>query len=318
VTTNQFREQFHEAHRSYPLVLAHRGDSFRAPENTLEAARLGWESGADGWELDVQLTRDGVAVVIHDDSLARTTDVALRFEGDRRGASGFLVGDFDLAEIRDLDAGSWFLAPAGVPRSAIAFGTVARLSAADRARFASGKVRVPTLIEALGLTLELDWRVNVEVKSFPGTRPDLLDRVLAAIDETGAGSRVLLSSFDHADVARAARLRPEIATGVLAATPLHRPHEYVRDRVGADCYHPSTLVLGEWSAAYRAHPSSRTLRVDDLERLREHGVPVLAYTVNTTSPGGLATHLAEAGVAGLFTDDPRRMRELFGGRRDRG
>src|SRR5947208_17127210 len=91
--------------RDHPVIVAHRGDSFHAPENTLEAARLGWEAGAEAWELDVQSTRDGVPVVLHDASLLRTTDVAARFAGDPRGRDGFRVSDFDFDEIRTLDAG---------------------------------------------------------------------------------------------------------------------------------------------------------------------------------------------------------------------
>src|SRR5262245_40461347 len=53
-----------ESPRDRPAIIAHRGDSFHAPENTLEAARLGWEAGAEAWEFDVQLTRDGVPVVL--------------------------------------------------------------------------------------------------------------------------------------------------------------------------------------------------------------------------------------------------------------
>src|SRR5262249_33759263 len=88
--------------RDYPVIIAHRGDSFHAPENTIEAARLGWRSGAAAWELDVQLTRDGVPVVLHDESLARTTDVATKFAGDPRGGDGFHVSDFDFSEVRTL------------------------------------------------------------------------------------------------------------------------------------------------------------------------------------------------------------------------
>ena len=65
-----------ESPRRFPVIVAHRGDSFHAPENTLEAGQLAWEAGADAWELDVQLTRDGVPIVLHDESLLRTTNVA--------------------------------------------------------------------------------------------------------------------------------------------------------------------------------------------------------------------------------------------------
>src|SRR5579875_1318608 len=117
--------------RDRPLIIAHRGDSFHSPENTLEAARLGLEAGADAWELDVQMTRDGVPVVVHDESLLRTTDVASRFAGDPRGLDGFRVADFDLDEVRSLDAGSWFVDPRGGYRSAREFGTLDRLEPSD-------------------------------------------------------------------------------------------------------------------------------------------------------------------------------------------
>jgi glycerophosphoryl diester phosphodiesterase len=299
--------------RLRPLVIAHRGDSFRAPENTLEAARRGRAAGADAWELDVHLTRDGVPVVVHDASLLRTTNVAQRFADDPRSADGYLVADFELEEVRALDAGSWFLDPAGPPRSAAQFGSLALLDETERATFVSGSVRVPTLAEALVLTAELDWLVNVELKSFPNRNSGLLDAVLDVIAATSTAGRVLVSSFEHADVARCVRHRRNLnlATGVLAATPLYRPERYVRDEVGAVAYHPSAHVLGAGSDAYRSAPSPRTLRLDKLAALKAHDVPVLVYTVNQTSPDGLAAHLAAAGVDGIFSDDPSGLVQLF-------
>jgi glycerophosphoryl diester phosphodiesterase len=79
-----------------PLILAHRGASRIAPENTLVAFCLALEQGADGLELDVQLSRDGVPVVFHDSELSRTTD--------GRGR----ISEKTLAELRTLDAGKWF------------------------------------------------------------------------------------------------------------------------------------------------------------------------------------------------------------------
>jgi glycerophosphoryl diester phosphodiesterase len=283
--------------RTGPLIVAHRGDSFHAPENTLAAARRGREAGADAWELDVQLTRDGVAVVLHDESLLRTTDVARRFAGDPRGARGFLVADFDLDEVRALDAGGWFLDPGGGPRTARNFGTRARLTDADSACFASGTVRVPTLAEALRLTVELDWLVNVELKSYASTPPHLLDVVLEVVAATDSANRVLISSFNHASVACCTQ-HPRgraLATGVLTATPLDRPARYVRDEIGALAYHPSTEVVAAAS----------------LEVLRARGIPVLVYTVNDAAPDGLAARLAGAGVDALFSDNPGGLIALF-------
>lgn len=307
---NRFRALF-GGDRTPPVIIAHRGDSSLAPENTLEAARLGWESGADAWELDIQLSRDGVPIVLHDESLLRTTNVATRFPSDGRASSGYLASDFDSCEIFTLDAGSWFL-DASAPRSAARFGTGDALTAHQCSLYSSGDVRVPTLVQALRLTADLDWLVNIELKTFPNSNPALLDAVLAVVDETDTAHRVLISSFDHADVARAARLRPEIATGVLSTIPLHRPAEYVRHLVGADFYHPSTPVLGEACDPYRQQREAASLRIGDLVELHSAGIPVLAFTVNDDSPDGLAAHLVAAGVRGLFTDHPGRMRTLFG------
>jgi glycerophosphoryl diester phosphodiesterase len=306
-----------------PWIIAHRGDSAHAPENTLEAARLGWEAGAAAWELDVRLTRDGVPVVLHDETLLRTTDVARRFAGDRRAAARFRVGDFDLDEILTLDAGGWFLDPtpagdpAHRPRTAAAFGTLDRLDPGRRSCYASGAVRVPTLAQALALTAELDWLVNIELKSSCAGEPELVVAVLGEVDRAGVAGRVWISSFDHADVARVVRLRPGLATGILTTTPLNRPAWYVRDGVGAGAYHPSIRALGAESDGFRRAPSVASLRLKDLDSLRVAGIPVFAFTVNDARPGGLADLLVEAGAAGLFTDDPGSLATLWGRTRRR-
>jgi glycerophosphoryl diester phosphodiesterase len=290
-------------------VIAHRGDSFRAPENTLEAARLGWQAGAAAWELDVQLTRDSVPIVIHDESLLRTTDVAQRFAGDPRGKDGFRVSDFDFDEVRALDAGSWFVASDGGPRSARAFGTLESLDPAWRTRYASGGVHVPSLAEALAFTDEQDWLVNVEIKSFPERPAALVERVLLEIAITGTASRVLISSFDHVDVARANHPAREYGLGILSATPLHRIGEYAAELVGAETVHLAAAVLGSRSIAYRKSKSALSLR--DLAPMNDAGMPVLVYTVNEHGPRSLAEHLAAIGVDGLFTDDPRGLHQSF-------
>ena len=137
-----------------PVVIAHRGASGTRPENTLCAFRRAAELGAPMVELDVQLTRDGEVVVIHDLTLERTTDGS----GPVRHRS--------LAEIRRLDAGSWF-------------GPSFR-----------GE-RIPTLAEVLD-AIPLD--VNVELK--PCGADGLEPRALAIVEAAGALDRVVFSSFD--------------------------------------------------------------------------------------------------------------------------
>ncbi|MDB5350494.1 MAG: glpQ [Planctomycetota bacterium] len=302
---NAFREIRPADH---PVIIAHRGDSCHAPENTLDAAILGRASGAFAWELDVHLSQDGVPVVIHDESLIRTTNVAERFAGDPRALTGFRVTDFTWHEIRQLDAGSWFVDPAGGHRTAGGFGTLDSLPDADRSRFGAGTVRVPSLIDALRLTRDLDWRVNVELKTFPEADPRLLAAVFSDIDHTGTADRVLISSFDHDDVARAAAHRPDIACGALCETPLHHYSAYVRDLIGADFFHTSAQALGSDSLNYLTAPSADALR--SLDR-HEGRVPVFVYTVNDARPDGLAAHLRILGIAGLFSDNPRAVGSLW-------
>ncbi len=279
------------------------------PENTLEGRpflRLGIRRPMP-WELDVQSTRDGVPVVIHDESLLRTTDVAVRFASDPRGLNGFRVPDFDFEEIRTLDAGSWFVAAAGGPRSARDFGTLDWLDPARIAHFRSGAVLIPTLEEALIFTREHDWLVNVEIKSFPDHPPGLVERVLGVIAATGTADRVLISSFDHGDVVAADREGRRYGLGILLATPIHRLSDYAVDYVPCDTVHVSTEVLGFESVAYRRTRAANSLQHDIVDGLTGRGIPTLVYTVNHQVGGNLARHLAEIGVAGLFTDDPRGL-----------
>ncbi len=85
-------------------VVAHRGSSGAAPENTLAAVRLALRQKSDVMENDIQRTADGELVIMHDTTLARTTDVEQVFPA----RAPWNVGDFTLAEIKQLDAGSWF------------------------------------------------------------------------------------------------------------------------------------------------------------------------------------------------------------------
>ena len=138
---NRWRERFADKR---PIVVAHRGDSARAPKIRSRRRGLGYETGAGAWELDVRLSRDNRLVVIHDAGLSRTTDAPQRLKDDPRALRGPLVNELDLAEILELDAGTWFIEAQGGPRSARFFGTRERLSEDIVGACRSGSVRVPT------------------------------------------------------------------------------------------------------------------------------------------------------------------------------
>lgn len=167
-----------------PLIVAHRGGALEAPENTLASVRHGVACGADWQEIDVRLTRDEEVVVIHDDTLERTTN----------GIGP--VAAATLAQVRALYAGRPRVTEDG--RATLALFDVAPPEFGGR--FAAE--RVPTLAEALAVP---EARLMIELKRSP--RPDrLVDAVLAAVHRAGAADRVAFGSFDD-DVLFAAHQR---------------------------------------------------------------------------------------------------------------
>lgn len=166
------REERRVRDSRWPANLAHRGASASAPENTLEAFRLGLEEdGAKGLEMDAHLTRDGEVVVIHDDTVDRTTE-----------GSGF-VRDMGFEEIRALDAGY-------------------RFSPDGRGFPYRGKgLRVPTLLEVYESFPEAF--VNVELKE---AQSGIEEKVLRVIEESGAESRTLVASFGYPIIRRFRRV----------------------------------------------------------------------------------------------------------------
>ena len=219
-------------------VVAHRGASGYAPENTIAALEQAIAQGADFVEVDVQLTADGEAVLVHDVTVARTTDAATVFP-DR---APWNVGDLTLAELRRLDAGSWF----------------------DPAYAAE---RVPTLREALdvmrdriGLWLELK-----SPKRHPG-----LTKVVAEVLRTAPGDwltapgRCVASSFDHEALARFAE---EVGFAV--------PFGWLGSTVPSDA---ELAELPSW-VSY-VIPDCRALRPGDLTRARAAGLRTALWTPN--------------------------------------
>lgn len=169
-------------------AIAHRGFSGAAPENTLAAVRAAIESGADMVEIDVTMSADRHLVVIHDETLDRTT-----------GGRGEVAG-LTLAEIRQLDAGRWF-SPA----------------------FAGE--RVPTLDEVLA-AVEGRVLLNVEIKSEAVAR-GIVDKVAAAIRARRMTREVIVSSFAPAALEQLRAAAPEIRTAVLCNPEYHKGRDPV-------------------------------------------------------------------------------------------
>lgn len=201
-------------------VHAHRGGAGLAPENTLAAFRKALELGVDALEMDLHVTRDGAVVVIHDETLDRTTN--------GRGS----VGDLTLEEVKWSDAGTKF-APAF-----------------------RGE-RVPTLREVIDLvkaTGNNRVRLDLELKfhpDHPGEPKDFEERVLAVLRETSIIERVNIISFHHPSLTKVKAQEPRLRTGLLAGGDKgpQDPVALVR-RYRADYYSPNfRLVTAEAVAA---------------------------------------------------------------------
>jgi len=293
-------------------VIAHRGARGMAPENTLEAIALAARQAADAGELDVQLSADGEVVVLHDDTLVRTTDARLRFP-DR---APWWVADFTLAELRRLDAGAWFVDElARDPTTRQPFLHSLTNDERDRwidpaalARFGSGAVRIPTLVECLAACAALGLASHVELKAVPRFPPALVERALAAIDASGERARVTVSSFDHRLLARVRALDAGLPTAVLARDRLADPVDYLA-RLDAQAYHPGCQgdddTIGFQSV-------DGALDHATIAALRAAGRAINVWTEN--DPVRMR-RLVDAGVSGIFTDYPARLRAIVDARR---
>jgi glycerophosphoryl diester phosphodiesterase len=283
------------------LNIAHRGARSLAPENTLEAFRIGITlCKAPMIELDVHISKDGVPVVVHDDTLERCSDVQKKFP-DR---APWRVMDFTAAEILSLDAGSWFVEKD--PFGQIKAGAV---PAADVDVFRSGSVRVPTLRSVLALVAELKCRVNIELKNFTSYYPGIAEKTIEEVRRAHLESKVLFSSFDHELLFRLKDLAPEIPRAALVDAPIYPMTRYIAKDLGAVAYNPSKEVLGFLSAPWFRE---QKIRRDLIDHAREAGLKVFVYTVN--DPAEMKT-LIDAGVDGLFTDFPQRLAQILADRK---
>lgn len=200
---------------------AHRGAMGYAPENTLAAFRLGVDQGSDLVEADVQRSKDGVLVLMHDTTLARTTDVEQVFP-DR---APWRVGDFTYEEIRRLDAGSWF---------------------SDEY---AGE-RVPTMNEMVQLVRPTRAGILMELKSpalYPGIEEQVAEEFATFpgyVQSAVRAKRLVVQSFDWDSMARYHEVQPSVPVGLLG-----RPSEALLPELStwADQINPSFRT---YDAAY--------------------------------------------------------------------
>ena len=188
----------------HPLIWGHRGASGHAPENTLPAFRMAADMGADGVELDVQETKDGVLVVCHDETVDRTSNGA-----------GW-VKDFTFEEIRKLDFSGGNAAYEGV--------------------------KIPSMEEVLDLLAPTGLTINIELKTGIVFYDRIEEKILQLVRNKNWEDRVIYSSFNHYSVRRIKELDPAAKAGLLYADgPIDMPG--YGKRIGADALHPALYNL---------------------------------------------------------------------------
>lgn len=183
-----------------PIIIAHRGASAYAPENTMSAFEKALEMGVGGIELDVHLTKDGHIVVIHDEKVDRTSN-----------GSGW-VKDMTLDELKQLDFGSWF----------------------DK-KFKDQ--RIPTLEQVMELLSGWDGLLNIEIKSDVVIYQGIEQKLIDLVEKYNMVSKVIMASFNHYCLLEVQRISPEMKIGLLYVAGLITPWEYAQ-KLKADALHP--------------------------------------------------------------------------------
>lgn len=185
-------------------IFGHRGASEYAPENTMEAFKLAYEMGADGIELDVQLTLDGQLVVIHDETVNRVSN-----------GSG-LVKDMTLGELKSLHF--------------------------NRTHPEYRDARIPLLEEVLDYFAQRKFLINIELKNGIFPNDGLEAMTLMLVKKYGMLERIIFSSFNHGSMQKMAALEPKAQTAFLTSEIQTDVRRYLQEN-RTSIYHPAVYLL---------------------------------------------------------------------------
>ena len=197
-----------------PQITAHRGASGNAPENTLAAIRLAAEQGAKWIEIDVNISRDGIPVLHHDDSISRCSD------------GNGLVIERTLDELQRVDSGSWF-DPSfrGEP--------------------------IATLRECVALCVDLDLAINLEIKPTSGWEVPTTTAILETLRDCPTLPPIVLSSFSHLALQTAARIDPALPRASLFVVAPADWQHYTDEIAACNIHlHANTLLQREHVDAF--------------------------------------------------------------------
>lgn len=206
----------------FPKIFAHRGASADAPENTMAAFQLALAQGADGIELDVQMSADGQLVIMHDEMLERTTN-----------GQG-LVFQHTYAQLQNLDAAAHF--EGGYEQQTI-----------------------PLLTDVLDLLSPTQLELNIELKNGIVPYTGMEEAVIHLIRQYGMEHRTVISSFNHYSIVHLSKIAPDVETAVLYMEGIYEPWNYALP-LGAKALHPyfyaavPEIVIGAQNAGMKIRP----------------------------------------------------------------
>lgn len=188
-------------------IIAHRGYSGKFPENTMLAFTKAVEYGAQGLELDIQLTKDGEVVICHDEKIDRTSN-----------GQGYIV-EHTLEELKQYEF---------------------RNNMTDLEDETEENIKIPTLVEFLDWFQTTDLMVNIEFKTSYIAYDGIVEKTIDLVKERSLNERVIFSSFNHETIKLVKAIDQSLACGFLTVANLLNPGEYC-DKYGVEYYHPMFL-----------------------------------------------------------------------------
>jgi len=219
-------------------IYGHRGSMGVFPENTLLGFREAIHQGVDGLELDVHMTKDGEIVVIHDESLDRTTNGMGRIQ------------ELTLAEIKQYSAGTAF-------------------SEFERYDETWDQEQVPTLIEVLELLENHSIELNIELKTTENRYEGIEEKVMSIVEEYGSGQKVIYSSFHLPTLLRLKAINSDVNIALLLMNQLPQVGDYLQelDLEALHVYKNTVLAMAHHWRGYAK--KLRVWTVNDADRIKQ-------------------------------------------------
>ena len=265
------------------INIAHRGARSIAPENTILSASKAIENNADMWELDVQLTSDFKLIVIHDNTLERTSNISKINKYKSR--KPWLVYDFTLKEIKDLDAGKWYFD--NDPFEQIKKGNI------ENNIKLFENITAPTLKEALLFTKNNNFKINIEIKDVTKAFPQysITQKVIELVNEYELVKDVIISSFNDKYLYEAKKIDKSIKIALLS------------DDAGDD--HLSKI---KELNAFAFHPHYKMCDKKMISNMKKNSILINVWNINDKQE---MIKFIDMGVNGIFTDFPQILKDLI-------